>query len=206
MAERHADPRVRHHAVVEVQVRPADRRQRHPYDRVVGVLDGRHLLLFHANAVRPPVHHCAHVRLPSAASRRLAARRRSRTGGRWPMYPSCSRANCCWHAARLRNVRPRDGYTGYESMSRTSPTLGSWVPDCEPSPGGGRSRREQTVRKGDRDVGGDAQGACGPRAGRTAERSARPAAGRSSSSPSCYRFPSPPASLTSTTSRSASTT
>ena len=35
--ERHADPGVGHHPVVEVQVRSADRGHRHPDDGVVGV-------------------------------------------------------------------------------------------------------------------------------------------------------------------------
>ncbi len=46
--------------LVEVQVRPADRRQLHPDDRVVGVLDAGLVLLLDPQLVRAAVRHRAH--------------------------------------------------------------------------------------------------------------------------------------------------
>ena len=66
VAERVADPGVRHHPVVEVQVGAADRTQRDAHDRVVGVLDRGDVLLLHADLVGAAVDHRAHVDVLSA--------------------------------------------------------------------------------------------------------------------------------------------
>src|ERR671916_81562 len=60
VAERMADPGVRHHPVVEVQVGAADRRELHADDRVVGVLDAGLVLLLDPQLVRAAIRHRAH--------------------------------------------------------------------------------------------------------------------------------------------------
>ena len=58
--ERHAHPGIGHHPVVEVQVRSADRRERHPHDRVIGMLDPGNVFFFDPDLVRSAVHHRPH--------------------------------------------------------------------------------------------------------------------------------------------------
>jgi hypothetical protein len=53
VTERHPDPGVGHHPVVQVQVGATDRGERDPDDGVVKVLDDRVILLFDADAVGP---------------------------------------------------------------------------------------------------------------------------------------------------------
>jgi hypothetical protein len=61
MTECHSDPGVGHHAVVEVQIGSTNRRHRHPDDRVVGMLNRRHFLLFDAHLVGAAVDHRSHA-------------------------------------------------------------------------------------------------------------------------------------------------
>src|SRR5690606_15017692 len=56
-----AHPQVGHQAVVQVQVRAADRGELHLHDRVVRVLDLRTVLLLDTDLVRPAVGHGAHL-------------------------------------------------------------------------------------------------------------------------------------------------
>ena len=55
-----ADPGIRHQTVIEVQVRSADGRQLHPHDRIIGMLDGRNVLVFNADFVWTAVRHRLH--------------------------------------------------------------------------------------------------------------------------------------------------
>lgn len=61
VAEGHANPGVRHHPVVEVEVGAADRSHRDPDDGVVGMFDRRLVFLFDAYLVRAAVDHRAHA-------------------------------------------------------------------------------------------------------------------------------------------------
>src|ERR1700709_1997393 len=65
VAERVADPGVRHQTVVEVQVGAADCGQGDPDDRVVGMLDAGHRLLLDPQLVRAAVHHRLHRSPPN---------------------------------------------------------------------------------------------------------------------------------------------
>jgi hypothetical protein len=60
MAEGLADARVGHHAVIKVQVRPADTASRDAYDRVAGVLDFGHRLFVDADSIWSAIVHGAH--------------------------------------------------------------------------------------------------------------------------------------------------
>jgi hypothetical protein len=71
VAEGVPDPGVRHHPVVEVQVRAADRRQGDAHDGVVGMLDLGPGLLLDTDAVGTAVDHCFHFDLLEDASRGL---------------------------------------------------------------------------------------------------------------------------------------
>src|SRR5688572_27241242 len=55
-----ADARIGHHAVIEMQVRPADAAARYPHDRVSGMLDPGHRLLVDPDPVGTPILHRAH--------------------------------------------------------------------------------------------------------------------------------------------------
>ncbi len=73
MAERHADSRIGHHAVVEMQVRPTDCCQRHLDNCVVGVLQRGNVFFLDPDLVRSAVNHCPHSasRHSESPSRRL---------------------------------------------------------------------------------------------------------------------------------------
>src|SRR5512133_1950426 len=60
MAECHADSRVGHHAVIQMQIRPTDCRQPDLDNCVVGVLQRRNIFFLDADLVRSAVNHCPH--------------------------------------------------------------------------------------------------------------------------------------------------
>jgi hypothetical protein len=55
-----ADPGIRHQTVIKVQVGSADRRQLHPHDCIIGMLDRRNVLLFNADSVGTAIRHGLH--------------------------------------------------------------------------------------------------------------------------------------------------
>lgn len=57
VTEGHAHPSVGHHTVVQMQIRPADRRPLYPHNRIVRMLDARNILFFYPDLVRSSVYH-----------------------------------------------------------------------------------------------------------------------------------------------------
>ena len=98
VAEGVPDPGVRHQPVVEVQVRPADRGEGHPDDRVVGVLDAWSVLLLDPDLVRPSVGHRAHSVSPG---RNNCVRR----GSSCPVRPGPTHAAACPYDVGVRRRR-----------------------------------------------------------------------------------------------------